>query len=65
MVAEAEKLAAAGVRELTLLGQNVNAWHGEGEGGQTLRLGDLLHRLAEIPGLARLRYTTSPPARHG
>ena len=61
VVAEAEKLAAAGVRELTLLGQNVNAWHGEGEGGQTLRLGDLLHRLAEIPGLARLRYTTSHP----
>ncbi|TAN09468.1 MAG: tRNA (N6-isopentenyl adenosine(37)-C2)-methylthiotransferase MiaB, partial [Rhizobiaceae bacterium] len=65
IVAEAEKLAAAGVRELTLLGQNVNAWHGEGaaKGGKTAEwgLGRLLFRLAEIPGLDRLRYTTSHP----
>ena len=65
IVAEAERLAAAGVREVTLLGQNVNAWHGEGpaKGGQTGEwgLGRLLFRLAEIPGLARLRYTTSHP----
>jgi tRNA-2-methylthio-N6-dimethylallyladenosine synthase len=61
IVAEAEKLAAAGVRELTLLGQNVNAWHGEGGGGAEWGLGRLLFRIAEIPGLARLRYTTSHP----
>ena len=65
IVAEAERLAAAGVREVTLLGQNVNAWHGEGaaNGGKTRQwgLGELLFRLAEIPGIARLRYTTSHP----
>ncbi|MGB3538765.1 MAG: tRNA (N6-isopentenyl adenosine(37)-C2)-methylthiotransferase MiaB [Mesorhizobium sp.] len=61
IVAEAERLAAAGVREVTLLGQNVNAWHGEGGSGEEWGLGRLLFRLAEIPGLARLRYTTSHP----
>ena len=61
IVAEAERLAAAGVREVTLLGQNVNAWHGEGPNGGEWGLGRLLFRLAEIPGLARLRYTTSHP----
>jgi tRNA-2-methylthio-N6-dimethylallyladenosine synthase len=61
IVGEAERLAAAGVRELTLLGQNVNAWHGEGPGGEPWGLGRLLFRLAEVPGLARLRYTTSHP----
>jgi tRNA-2-methylthio-N6-dimethylallyladenosine synthase len=61
IVAEAERLAGAGVRELTLLGQNVNAWHGEGPDGKPWGLGRLLFRLAEIPGLARLRYTTSHP----
>ncbi|WP_095198390.1 tRNA (N6-isopentenyl adenosine(37)-C2)-methylthiotransferase MiaB [Mesorhizobium carmichaelinearum] len=65
IVAEAERLAEAGVREVTLLGQNVNAWHGQGEtkGGKTEEwgLGRLLFRLAEIPGLTRLRYTTSHP----
>ncbi|CAN5287888.1 tRNA (N6-isopentenyl adenosine(37)-C2)-methylthiotransferase MiaB [soil metagenome] len=61
IVAEAERLAAAGVRELTLLGQNVNAWHGEGLDGRSWGLGRLLFRLAEIPGIARLRYTTSHP----
>ena len=58
---EAEKLVAGGVREITLLGQNVNAWHGKGVDGSTWGLGELLYRLAEIPGLARLRYTTSHP----
>jgi tRNA-2-methylthio-N6-dimethylallyladenosine synthase len=58
---EAEKLVAGGVREITLLGQNVNAWHGKGIDGSTWGLGELLYRLAEIPGLARLRYTTSHP----
>ena len=61
IVAEAEKLAEAGVREVTLLGQNVNAWHGEGPDGKEWGLGRLLFRLAEIPGIARLRYTTSHP----
>ncbi|OQP84971.1 tRNA (N6-isopentenyl adenosine(37)-C2)-methylthiotransferase MiaB [Rhizobium rhizosphaerae] len=61
VVGEAERLAASGVRELTLLGQNVNAWHGVDDAGKELGLGDLLRRLAEIPGIARLRYTTSHP----
>ncbi len=61
ILAEAERLAAAGVREFTVIGQNVNAWHGEGLDGRTWSLGRLLHRLAEVPGIARLRYTTSHP----
>ena len=61
IVAEAERLADAGVREVTLLGQNVNAWHGEGPDGKEWGLAQLLFRLAEIPGIARLRYTTSHP----
>lgn len=61
IVTEAERLAEAGVREVTLLGQNVNAWHGEGADGKEWGLGRLLYRLAEIPGIARLRYTTSHP----
>ena len=61
IVAEAERLGAAGVREVTLLGQNVNAWHGQGPDGKEWGLGKLLFRLAEIPGIARLRYTTSHP----
>jgi tRNA-2-methylthio-N6-dimethylallyladenosine synthase len=61
LVAEAQRLAQAGVRELTLIGQNVNAYHGEGPDGAVCELGCLLHRLAEIPGIARLRYTTSHP----
>ncbi|MDX3926603.1 MAG: tRNA (N6-isopentenyl adenosine(37)-C2)-methylthiotransferase MiaB [Shinella sp.] len=61
IVSEAEKLIEGGVREITLLGQNVNAWHGEGTDGRKWGLGDLLNRLSEIEGLARLRYTTSHP----
>jgi len=61
IVAEAERLAGEGVRELTLLGQNVNAWHGAGVDGNAWGLGALLFRLAEIPGIDRLRYTTSHP----
>jgi len=61
IVAEATRLAAAGVREVTLLGQNVNAWHDEGPDGRDWGLGRLLFRLAEIPGIDRLRYTTSHP----
>jgi tRNA-2-methylthio-N6-dimethylallyladenosine synthase len=61
IVAEAERLADAGVREVTLLGQNVNAYHGEGSDGRASTLGRLMHRLADIPGIARLRYSTSHP----
>ncbi|KPF47326.1 tRNA (N6-isopentenyl adenosine(37)-C2)-methylthiotransferase MiaB [Rhizobium sp. AAP43] len=61
LLTEARRLVDSGVRELTLLGQNVNAWHGEDEKGRAIGLGDLLYKLAEVPGLARLRYTTSHP----
>ena len=57
---EVQNLADAGVREITLIGQNVNAYHGEGPGG-VWSLGRLLRRVAEIPGIARLRYSTSHP----
>ena len=59
--AEVARLADAGVREVTLIGQNVNAYHGEGADGRPWTLGRLLHRIAEVPGIARLRYTTSHP----
>jgi tRNA-2-methylthio-N6-dimethylallyladenosine synthase len=49
------------VREVTLIGQNVNAYHGEGPEGGSWTLGRLLHRIALVPGIARLRYTTSHP----
>src|SRR5436190_20779349 len=55
------RLADHGVREITLIGQNVNAYHGEGPDGRAWPLGTLLHRLAEIPGIVRLRYSTSHP----
>ncbi len=61
ILAEARRLADAGVREVTLLGQNVNGFHGEGPDGETWRLGRLCRALAEIPGLDRIRYTTSHP----
>lgn len=58
---EARKLVHEGVREITLLGQNVNAWHGSGPSGRDWSLGHLLDALSEIEGLERLRYTTSHP----
>jgi tRNA-2-methylthio-N6-dimethylallyladenosine synthase len=61
ILAEARRLAGEGVREVTLLGQNVNAWHGEDASGRSIGLGRLLFHLAEIPGLDRLRYVTSHP----
>ncbi|MEO1985591.1 MAG: tRNA (N6-isopentenyl adenosine(37)-C2)-methylthiotransferase MiaB [Martelella sp.] len=61
IVDEARRLAENGVREITLLGQNVNAWHGESADGADWGLGDLLFHLAEIDGIERLRYTTSHP----
>ncbi|MFC7608314.1 tRNA (N6-isopentenyl adenosine(37)-C2)-methylthiotransferase MiaB [Teichococcus aestuarii] len=61
ILAEAKRLVAGGAREIALLGQNVNARHGEAPDGSTWSLSRLLHALAEIDGLARLRYTTSHP----
>jgi len=58
---EVTQLAQVGVREVTLIGQNVNAYHGAGPDGREWPLGQLLHRLADVPGLLRLRYTTSHP----
>ncbi|WP_455482102.1 tRNA (N6-isopentenyl adenosine(37)-C2)-methylthiotransferase MiaB [Bartonella sp. B35(2025)] len=58
---EARQLIEAGVKEITLLGQNVNGWHGQSANGKTWRLGDLLYHLAKLDGLKRLRYTTSHP----
>ena len=62
VIAEAARMVAQGAREITLLGQNVNAYHGTGPDGRAWGLGRLLRRLAEIDGLARLRYTTSHPS---
>ena len=61
IIAEARRLVAAGAREITLLGQNVNAYHGAAPEGGEWRLGGLIRALARMPGLARLRYTTSHP----
>jgi tRNA-2-methylthio-N6-dimethylallyladenosine synthase len=61
ILAEARAMVDAGVREITLLGQNVNAYHGEGPDGGAWSLAKLLHALAKIDGLWRLRYTTSHP----
>jgi tRNA-2-methylthio-N6-dimethylallyladenosine synthase len=60
VVAEVERLATAGVREITLIGQNVNAYHGTGPDG-VWTLARLVARLAQIGGIERLRYTTSHP----
>ncbi len=61
IVDDVRRLADNGVREITLIGQNVNAYHGEGPDGRVWSLGRLLARLAEIDGIARLRYSTSHP----
>jgi tRNA-2-methylthio-N6-dimethylallyladenosine synthase len=61
VLAEARRLAAQGAREIVLLGQNVNAWHGAAPNGGTWGLGRLLREMADIPGVQRLRYTTSHP----
>jgi tRNA-2-methylthio-N6-dimethylallyladenosine synthase len=61
ILAEARRMVELGSREIVLLGQNVNAWHGEAPDGAVWSLARLLLALAELPGLARLRYTTSHP----
>lgn len=61
IINEARELVDAGVKEITLLGQNVNGWHGISQDGSQWRLGNLLYELAKIDGLKRLRYTTSHP----
>ena len=58
---EAKRLVASGTRELTLLGQNVNAYHGAHDNGKDWSLGQLIRALAEVDGLERIRYTTSHP----
>ncbi len=61
IVLEARRLVQTGAREITLLGQNVNAYHGEGPDGKSWSLARLIYALADIEGLIRLRYTTSHP----
>ncbi|MDJ0949625.1 MAG: tRNA (N6-isopentenyl adenosine(37)-C2)-methylthiotransferase MiaB [Alphaproteobacteria bacterium] len=61
IIAEARRLVAGGAREITLLGQNVNAYHGAAPDGRDWRLGRLIRALAELAGLDRIRYTTSHP----
>jgi len=62
VLAEARRMVAQGAREIVLLGQNVNAYHGEAPDGGSWDLARLLYALAEIPGVSRLRYTTSHPS---
>jgi tRNA-2-methylthio-N6-dimethylallyladenosine synthase len=61
LLTEARQLVAGGAIEITLLGQNVNAYHGEGPDGLTWTLGRLIRAVAEIDGLQRIRYMTSHP----
>ena len=61
VIAEIAHLADGGVREVNLLGQNVNAYRGENHEGETVDFAELLHVVARIPGIERIRYTTSHP----
>ena len=61
VIKEAKRLLSLGAKEITLLGQNVNGYHGEGLDGKEWSLGRLLFALAELDGLQRIRYTTSHP----
>ncbi|MGQ0697079.1 MAG: tRNA (N6-isopentenyl adenosine(37)-C2)-methylthiotransferase MiaB [Panacagrimonas sp.] len=66
VLVEIAQLAEQGVREITLLGQNVNAYRGPmGDSGETCDLALLIHYVARIPGIARIRFTTSHPAEFG
>ena len=60
VIAEARGLALGGVREVTLLGQNVNAYHGDAD-GRSANFAELIRRVADIDGIERIRYTTSHP----
>ena len=61
IIAEARRLVAAGAADITLLGQNVNAFAGDNGSGQPAGLGALMTELAGVEGLSRIRYTTSHP----
>ena len=61
VIAEVAQLAAKGVREVNLLGQNVNAYRGESHEGDIVDFAELLSFLAQVPGTERIRYTTSHP----
>ena len=61
VIDEIARLAAAGVREITLLGQNVNAYHGADSDGRAVGLAALIRAVAAVPGIARIRYATSHP----
>ncbi len=61
IIEEAKKLVEAGAKEITLLGQNVNAYHGAGPDGGTYGLGRLIEAVAAVDGVERIRYTTSHP----
>jgi tRNA-2-methylthio-N6-dimethylallyladenosine synthase len=61
IVAEVEHLAAAGVAEVTLIGQNVNAYHGEGPDNLPWSLAQLFERISDVRGIERIRYMTSHP----
>lgn len=61
IIHEANRLVENGSKEITLLGQNVNAFHGEGPDGKIWKLSDLIYKIAQINGLERIRYTTSHP----
>ncbi|MGE3690337.1 MAG: tRNA (N6-isopentenyl adenosine(37)-C2)-methylthiotransferase MiaB [Novosphingobium sp.] len=62
LIDEAQRLLDAGAKEVTLLGQNVNAWQGEDAKGSAIGLDGLIRELARLPDLKRIRYTTSHPA---
>lgn len=62
IVQEARQLAETGTKDLMLLGQNVNAWHGEGKDGNSSDLSRLIKAVAEIDGIERIRYVTSYPS---
>ena len=58
---ESMLLVSKGAKEISLLGQNVNAYHGKDEKGNEINIADLIRHIANIPGLERIRYTTSHP----
>lgn len=58
---EIHQLATQGVREINLLGQNVNAYRGEMEDGEIADLSVLIHAVSQVPGIDRIRFTTSHP----